>query len=195
MLGRLRALVSPALLRLGRVLWRAGVTPNVVTLAGLLLSLAAPYFAFLGESFVVLVLLVVSLVCDLLDGAVAKASGTSSPAGALFDSVSDRVEELMFTISLGLLGVNWTLVMLFLGTSFLVSYLRATAMHYGINLEGVGLMERGERGLLTAASLLLLTIARRPYAEAVIAAGVLMTAVTVTQRLLRLSRHLKTLRQ
>lgn len=190
MLGKIRVLVSPALLRLGWMLWRLGVTPNIITLAGLLLSLVAPCFAFLTAGSAVLALLLASLVCDLLDGAVAKASGSSSPKGALLDSVSDRVEELMFAISLGLLGVNWILVTLFFGTSFLISYLRAVATQYGINLEGVGLMERGERGLLTAASLLLLIITRQPYAEAVISAGIILNAVTIIQRMGRLSKHL-----
>lgn len=190
MLNRIRAAVTPLLRCLGWSLWRLGVTPSAVTLTGLLLSLTAPCFALLGLSWVVLVLLVVSLACDLIDGAVAKASNQASPKGALMDSVSDRVEELMFSLSLGFLGVEWFLVMLFLGTSFLTSYLRAIASQHSINLEGVGFMERGERGLLTAASLTLLILVSRSHAEALITLGVFLNTVTIMQRLKTLSAGL-----
>ncbi|MEM0297343.1 MAG: CDP-alcohol phosphatidyltransferase family protein [Zestosphaera sp.] len=191
MLGRIRVLVTPALLRLGLMLWRLGVTPNIITLTGLLLSLVAPCFALLGEGSAVLALLVASLVCDMLDGAVAKASGSSSPRGALLDSVSDRVEELMFALSIGLLGIDWVLLTLFLGTSFLISYLRAIAIQHGVNLEGVGLMERGERGLLTVISLTLLIISQQVYAKASMSVGVLLNVITVLERLRSLSNCLK----
>ncbi len=190
MLSRIRAAVTPILQRLGWSLWRLGVTPNAVTLTGLLLSLTAPCFALLGLSWVVLVLLVVSLACDLIDGAVAKASNQASARGGLMDSVSDRVEELMFSLSLGFLGVKWFLLMLFLGTSFLTSYLRAIARQHGINLEGVGFMERGERGLLTVASLTLLILMSRSHAEVLITLGVILNVVTITQRLKTLSASL-----
>ena len=51
-----------------------------------------------------LLLLVLTAVPDVLDGAVAKASGTASPRGAFFDSVADRVTDALL---LG--GVAWYL--------------------------------------------------------------------------------------
>jgi len=95
-------------------------------------------------------LLILTAVPDVLDGAVAKASGTASPRGAFFDSVSDRVSDALL---LG--GVAWFLqnrygghmVMLpfaLLGTSLLISYERAKAESLGFDARG-GLMERAER--------------------------------------------------
>ena len=97
-----------------------------------------------------LVLLIASAVPDLLDGALAKASGTASVRGAFFDSVADRVTDALI---LG--GVGWYLqtrhhghaAMLpfaILAASMLISYERAKAESLGFNAKG-GLMERAER--------------------------------------------------
>ena len=95
-------------------------------------------------------LLVLTALPDVLDGAVAKASGTASPRGAFFDSVADR-----FTDALLLIGVAWylsntqpgrvaLLPMAVLGASMLISYERAKAEALGYDAKG-GLMERAER--------------------------------------------------
>ena len=97
-----------------------------------------------------LLLLILCAVPDLLDGAVAKASGTASPRGAFFDSVADRVSDALL---LG--GVAWFLAsnhpgriavlpMAVLAASMLVSYQRAKAEALGYNANG-GIMERAER--------------------------------------------------
>src|SRR5213592_1294756 len=97
------------------------------------------------------ILLVASALPDVLDGAVAKASGTASPRGAFFDSVVDRVSDALL---LG--GIAWYLAsqpgagriavlpMAVLGASMLISYERAKAEGLGFNARG-GLMERAER--------------------------------------------------
>ncbi len=98
-------------------------------------------------------LLILTGLHDLLDGPVAKASGTSSVRGAFFDSVTDRVSDALI---LG--GVAWYLVsthpghlvllpFAVLGATSLVSYQRAKAESLGISAKG-GLMERAERMIL-----------------------------------------------
>ena len=83
------------------------------------------------------VLLAASALPDLLDGAVAKASGTASPRGAFFDSVADRVTD-----ALVLGGIAWYLAstegghaamlpFAVLGASMLISYERAKAESLG----------------------------------------------------------------
>ncbi|MEM2589957.1 MAG: CDP-alcohol phosphatidyltransferase family protein, partial [Zestosphaera sp.] len=177
---------------LGVLLWRLGISPNILTLSGLVLSLATPVFAFFKVISAVLTLMILSLACDMLDGAVARVAGLATPKGALLDSFSDRVEELMFVLSLGIIGVEWITLILFLGTSFLISYLRAIASQYRINLEGVGFMERGERGLLLISSTALLLLNMVHYAELLIAVGILLNTITVLQRLLKLVNLLGT---
>ena len=86
------------------------------------------------------VLLVLTAVPDLLDGAVAKASGTASPRGAFFDSVADRVSDALL---LG--GVAWYLATATAarrragaggaGVSMLISYERAKAESLGFDAK------------------------------------------------------------
>ena len=106
-----------------------------------------------GHLHLAIVLLILTGLHDLLDGPVAKASGTSSVRGAFFDSVTDRVADALI---LG--GVAWYLVsthpghlvllpFAVLGATSLVSYQRAKAESLGISAKG-GLMERAERMIL-----------------------------------------------
>ncbi|MGC8974676.1 MAG: CDP-alcohol phosphatidyltransferase family protein [Thermoprotei archaeon] len=192
MLTRIRNAVTPILKRLGILLWKLKISPNLLTLSGLVMSLATPVFAFFGVVSAVLALMVLSLACDMLDGAVARVAGHATPRGALLDSVSDRVGELMFVLSLGIMKVEWVVLTLFLGTSFLISYLRAIASQHGINLEGVGFMERGERGLLLVLSTFLLLLSMRHYTELLIVFGVVLNTVTVVQRFTKLIISLNT---
>ena len=96
---------------------------------------------------------------DLIDGAVAKASGTSNPRGAFFDSVTDRVTDAMLfggvawyftTISNGPLPV---LPFAVFASAALVSYVRAKADALGFDAH-VGLVERAERFILLGFGLL-----------------------------------------
>ncbi|UMA64574.1 CDP-alcohol phosphatidyltransferase family protein [Roseivivax marinus] len=78
-----RRMIDPPLNAAGRVLARWGATPNVVTLAGLALGLAAAGAAAFGAFAWALVLLLVSRLADGLDGAVARASRKSDYGGYL----------------------------------------------------------------------------------------------------------------
>jgi CDP-diacylglycerol--glycerol-3-phosphate 3-phosphatidyltransferase len=147
---RLRAGVERGLRPVGSGLERAGISANQLTLIGLLVSVACALAVANGWLILGAVLLALSAVPDLLDGAVAKASGTASPRGAFFDSVADRVSD---TLVLG--GVAWYLAsvdgahmavlpLAVVGASNLVSYERARAESLGFSARG-GLMERAER--------------------------------------------------
>ncbi len=134
----------------GSAMVRLGVTADVLTVVGVLLSVACAFAIGSGHFLWGLALLVASALPDLLDGPVAKASGTQSIRGAFFDSVADRVTD---SVVLG--GVAYymaandygTLVLVplaLLGASQLISYERAKAEIYGFDAKG-GLMERAER--------------------------------------------------
>jgi phosphatidylglycerophosphate synthase len=79
----LRPLIDPPLDRLGRRLAVAGATANGVTLAGLVAGLAAAAAAAAGAFWAALVLILLSRLMDGLDGAVARARGTSDFGGYL----------------------------------------------------------------------------------------------------------------
>jgi CDP-diacylglycerol---glycerol-3-phosphate 3-phosphatidyltransferase len=138
--------VTPA----GSALQRTGLSPDHLTAFGLLLSIPTALVIGSGHLWIGLALVISSAVPDLLDGALAKASGRASIRGAFFDSVCDRVTD---AIVLG--GVAWYLqdrhhghaaILPFavLGASLLISYERAKAESLGFNAKG-GLMERAER--------------------------------------------------
>src|SRR5258708_7015428 len=128
---------------------RLGVTPDQLTAFGLLVAVACAVTIASGRLFLGFVLLVMSALPDLFDGAVAKVSGMASDRGAFFDSVSDRVSD-----SLVLGGLAWYLAstrgahaavlpFALLGASTLLSYARAKAESLGYEAKG-GLMERAE---------------------------------------------------
>jgi CDP-diacylglycerol--glycerol-3-phosphate 3-phosphatidyltransferase len=125
----------------------------MLTATGLVSAAATAVAVGSGHLHLALLLLILTGLHDLLDGPVAKASGTSSVRGAYFDSVTDRVTDALI---LG--GVAWYLVgahpghlvllpFAILAATTLVSYQRAKAESLGISAKG-GLMERAERMIL-----------------------------------------------
>ncbi len=156
---RCRAGVERGLRPVGTGLKRAGVSADQLTAVGLVISVAAAFAVAQGRLGLGAFLLAASAVPDLLDGAVAKASGTASPRGAFFDSVVDRASDM---VVLG--GFAWYLTsvdgghaamlpLAVMAASSLVSYERARAESLGFTARG-GLMERAERMLALGASLL-----------------------------------------
>jgi CDP-diacylglycerol--glycerol-3-phosphate 3-phosphatidyltransferase len=156
---RWRGTFEKGLRPIGAQLRRTGITANHLTTTGLVMAVAAAVAIANGSLRAGLLLLVLTAVPDVLDGAVAKASGTASPRGAFFDSVVDRVSDALL---LG--GVAWyldstqpgrvaVLPLAVLAASMLVSYERAKAESLGFDARG-GLMERAERLILLAFGLL-----------------------------------------
>lgn len=138
---------------MSRKLQQLGITADMLTATGLISATGTAVAVGTGHLHLAIVLLIITGLHDLLDGPVAKASGTSSVRGAFFDSVTDRVADALI---LG--GVAWYLastdpghlVLLpfaVLGATSLVSYQRAKAESLGISAKG-GLMERAERMIL-----------------------------------------------
>ena len=149
--GRWRTSVERVTAPVGASIRHSGVTADQFTALGLAMAVATAFAVGSGRLRLGFVLLVLSALPDLLDGAVAKASGTASPRGAFFDSVADRVSD-----SLVLGGIAWYLVssepgshvamlpLAVLALSTLISYQRAKAESLGYSAKG-GLMERAER--------------------------------------------------
>ncbi len=114
-----------------------------------------------GRFWVGVVLLTVGGLMDTLDGAVAKAAGTSSRRGAFFDSVSDRVADAFIFAGLAWYfaagpGHDPGLALLpvgILAVGNTISYERAKAESLGFVAKG-GLMERAERLILLGLALL-----------------------------------------
>ncbi len=187
--GRFRSGVDVAVRPLGQALRRTGLSPDHLTALGLLLAVPTAWAIGSGRLGLGLGLLIGSALPDLLDGALAKASGRSTVRGAFFDSVCDRVTD-----ALVLGGVAWYLqdqhhghafVLPFavLGVSLLISYERAKAESLDLEAKG-GLMERAERIVVLCAGLAF-SFLLVPLLWAMLA----LTSATAVQRFVKVWRQ------
>lgn len=127
-------------------------SPNVLTVAGFLVTLLASY-VLLSDLRAGGVLVLAGGAFDVIDGVVARISGRTSRFGAFLDSVLDRYSDaaILLAVAWNLADSNnYTGTVLCLGTlvgAFLISYTRARAEGLGENCN-YGLMERPERVIL-----------------------------------------------
>jgi phosphatidylglycerophosphate synthase len=136
---------------------RLGLTADFYNFAGLAFGAAAGLGVACGQLEIGGWALVLSGVCDILDGRIARAMGVTSRYGAFIDSLLDRFIELFFFVGFAFFvrhtphgAVAATLAV---GASVLVSYARAMGESLGVECTG-GLMQRGERlALLSLACL------------------------------------------
>jgi CDP-diacylglycerol---glycerol-3-phosphate 3-phosphatidyltransferase len=187
--GNWRETVNRGLDPIGSSLRRAGVTADALTVSGIVIAGGAA--VAIGNGYLTLgfVLLVLTGIPDALDGAVAKASGTSSVRGAFFDSVSDRVTDaLLFG------GITWYLAsnydgrisvlpVALMGAAMLISYQRAKAESLGFDAKG-GIMERAERFIVLAIGLLF-----GQFLIPVLWIMLVLTLVTAVQRFVKVWRQ------
>ena len=177
---------------------RTRVTPNALTASGVTLCLAASVlvlfenrheitFYWLGA-----VVFVAGSLLDILDGALARAGGRTTPFGAFLDSTTDRISESFMLTAIAYLfyrhgqGVFVAVTVAAVAGSILVSYTRARAEALGLRGD-VGIGSRAERVVVITAGLVLAPWGVLPWAI------VLLTAtawVTVVQRVLYVRKQL-----
>ena len=116
------------------------VTPNFLTLAGLVSAIALWQFA---DSWIAAIFLVLSLFFDGIDGSLAIVSKVTSKFGAFTDSFVDRLSEIFWALALYKLGAPAALVFFALLATYIQEYLRARAG--GLGYEEVGIVTICER--------------------------------------------------
>lgn len=140
---------------------KLGVTATGATLIGLALTGGAAYLVIEGRFLYAGIVALSAAIFDLIDGAIARRTGTVSHRGALLDSVADRVAESAILIGLlvyysGIAGYNRDAIVLAavaLAGSLMVSYVRARAE--GLGYRGTsGFLTRPERVVILTAGLL-----------------------------------------
>lgn len=167
---------------------RLGLSPDALTVIGLLLSIGAGLLVAKGRLLAAALLLLAGALCDVLDGSMARRASRSSRHGAFLDSTLDRLAEI--AVFVGLLALYrerlalQLLVLLALTGSLMTSYTRARAEGLGVDCK-VGLLERPERLVLLILGLLLARLRPGGFSllEWVIAALALLTYVTTLQRI------------
>jgi phosphatidylglycerophosphate synthase len=128
----------------GRPLARAGVSADLVTVAGLLFSIAVPIVALAGAAPAAgAVLVVLSAFADTVDGTVAMLRGRADPLGQVYDAVADRIAEACWLFALWRLGAPAWLAVSGGALCWLHEYVRARAAASG--LRGIGVVTVSER--------------------------------------------------
>ncbi|MDQ2677933.1 MAG: CDP-alcohol phosphatidyltransferase family protein [Actinomycetota bacterium] len=184
--GRLRSQVDAAVKPIGNSIKKAGISADMLTASGIVMAVAAAVAIGAGALRLGFLLLILTGIPDLLDGAVAKASGKSSLRGAFFDSVSDRVTDgLLFGGIAYYLAASgeapWVVMLPVAGyvTASVVSYIRAKADALGFDARG-GIVERAERFILLAIGLLF-----EPVLLPVLGLIIVLNAITAGQRFVK----------
>ena len=189
-----RTLASRSVLGLART----RVTPNALTASGVLLcGIASALVLFEDRNellfyWLAALVFVVGSLLDILDGALARAGGKTTPFGAFLDSTTDRISEgFMLTAIAYVLARNDHPVFVAVAVtavagSFLVSYTRAKAEALGLRGD-VGIGSRAERVVVITAGLVLAPWGVLPWSLVLLAA----TAwITVGQRVLHVRKQL-----
>ena len=178
-----------------RLLAGLGLSPNSITLLGLLGAASSAYLLGAGYLAAGGAMLLLSAAFDMFDGAVARATGKESEFGALLDSTVDRLSESVVLLGLLVHYLNESstsgavLVFVALAGSTMVSYVRARAGGLRVDCE-VGVMTRTERVIALGAGL----IAGQWWSPAVLivlAAIGALTIITTVQRVLHVRRELE----
>ena len=162
------------------------ITPNQVTVAGMLATFTAATLAGFGYLLPAGLVLACSGTFDILDGALARATSRSYPYGAFLDSTTDRYAEgaVYVGIAAYFLGrggpymrLQVLACLLALAGSYLVSYVRARAQSLGFKCDS-GVFARPERVVAIVAGLIL----GDPVLSIVVAGLAVLTNATVLQR-------------
>jgi CDP-diacylglycerol--glycerol-3-phosphate 3-phosphatidyltransferase len=148
-----------------------GVTPNTLTVVGLLLSILTAFIIAQGLFLAGGLLVLFAGIFDMFDGAMARARNASTTFGAFFDSTLDRYSESIILFGLLLYALQkpamqdrlwpfgneqpWMIILIFIAVvgSLMVSYARARAEGLGLECK-TGLLARPERVVILAIGLL-----------------------------------------
>lgn len=165
-----------------------GVTPNMISAAGFVGNVASAALAGGGMFIAAGAVMLFFSALDLLDGALARKTGTVTRFGAVFDSVLDRLSEaavlggLLFHFSQeGGHTMEIALCYAAVVGSIMVSYVRARAEGIGLELRE-GLFTRAERVILLAGALILAPIVHNAIVLVALWILAVMSLFTACQR-------------
>jgi CDP-diacylglycerol--glycerol-3-phosphate 3-phosphatidyltransferase len=180
---------------LARSLAAAGIAPNAVTVAGVLLTLAGAAVLVIAGPLPALVPLIVGALADAVDGQLARLSGRVTAFGSFLDSTLDRVSDASVYAAAALVAVRtsdqalallalWAIV-----AGFLVSYARAKAESLGLQ-AAVGVAPREARSVLVLLGVALWGVAgERAFFAFAIAITAILATITAAQRVRHVARQ------
>ncbi|MFA4646641.1 archaetidylinositol phosphate synthase [Pyrococcus kukulkanii] len=186
MLSRLRPVTRKYLEKIASPMAKVGITPNQLTIVGLLITLLSAYEFYLGNQIIAGIILIFGSFVDALDGSLARLTGRVTRFGGFLDSTLDRLSDsaVLFGIALGEL-VDWRVAFLALIGSYMVSYTRCRAELAGSGTLAVGIAERGERLIIIIVTALLNAVWVGVYLVAILA------WITFIQRIIEAKKRLE----
>ena len=144
---------------IGRRVGGLGITPNMISLFGFFGNVLAAILIAHEELLIAGIVYLLFSALDMVDGAVARATGLASPYGAVFDAVLDRASEAIVLSACGWYfadrGEDMQAAFAYAAIfgSIAVSYMRARAEVVGLSMRE-GLFRRQERVALLSLGLL-----------------------------------------
>jgi archaetidylinositol phosphate synthase len=191
MLTKLKQKVQLLLASQARAAHDVGLTPNMVSVCGVVLSFAAALMYAHLYLLPATLLLLFSGYCDVLDGTLARLFEQATLFGGFLDSLLDRYADAIIYAGIivgGLCSLQSGLAALI--GSLLVSYTRARAEAAGLKMESVGFAERAERIIILVAASLMAILWQQAMEIGIIALAIL-TNLTVLQRVLHVYNKLR----
>lgn len=181
-----RTATDRVVLPIARGLVSAGATANWLTFTGMVLTLVGVAVVLGVGPRVGAAVLALATALDAFDGTVARLRGSSSPFGAFYDSVCDRVSDAALFGGLAWLvrddPLLFVVAIVALAGAQITSYIRAKAESLGWDAT-VGVIERPERVIIVVLAVFFDLV---PLALWVLALGAL---VTIGQRVVAVLRQ------
>lgn len=152
-------LISP----IAKFFLRIGLTPNSITIFGLILFIISSYFCLIGKWYFTLIFVICGSIMDGIDGVMARIGEKKSTFGAVLDSTSDRITEmailgslLFFYLYSSLPYKLYAAIVCYISlcVSLLISYIKARCEGEGIKCNK-GIIQRPERLILISIGFLL----------------------------------------
>jgi len=174
--------------RIGSTFAKTGINATGFSILGLIFAVLAgtAYAGLWGGILFGGVLLLMAGFFDMLDGAVARITGTASLEGAFIDSNFDRLVEIIVYGGITFGGIGEPVVIVAaLAASLMVSYTRAKGESLNIKLSGVGIGERAERIFILAVA----SIIGYPYYGVILVFAV--ASLTYIHRFIYIARQLE----
>jgi CDP-diacylglycerol--glycerol-3-phosphate 3-phosphatidyltransferase len=134
------------------------LTPNMISVTGLVLNVAAAVLVLEEYFFLGGIAFIVGSICDTLDGRYSRMSGKGTPFGAFLDSTLDRIEEGIVLTAVAVYFAKQNMFFAVAATvlavlmSLMVSYTRARAEALGVENKG-GLATRAVRVVILSIGL------------------------------------------
>jgi len=154
-----RPIIEPLTAAMSKVLASARLTPNMLTTVGLAAVLGCAWLIAVGRPLLAGVLLIPAIIIDVLDGALARATGSVTAWGGFYDAVSDRIADGALLGALAWVAREdeprlMAAAIIAMVLQFLVPYARAKAEALGYEAAS-GPGERAERIVVLIAGLIL----------------------------------------